>query len=143
MHLQVCIAGSRSYFNPAKNSPRYRAQRNIYDIDISQQPPPSDSPRKVDTAQEPFYKIASDSPFYVRGQNGKLQVRCHQLISIPPRIPPLNCGKSRFEYVKGFEQPDSLLPNTWIVVRIDGRGFTKYVQPVFPPLPADDPGLIS
>lgn len=32
----------------------------------------------------------------------------------------------RFEYVKGFEQPDQLLPNTWIVVRIDGRGFTKY-----------------
>ncbi|KAG7293202.1 Glucose-responsive transcription factor [Staphylotrichum longicolle] len=33
---------------------------------------------------------------------------------------------SRFEYVKHFEQPDSLLPNTWIVVRIDGRGFTKF-----------------
>ena len=33
---------------------------------------------------------------------------------------------SRFEYVKQFEQPDNLLPNTWIVVRIDGRGFTKY-----------------
>ena len=32
----------------------------------------------------------------------------------------------RFEYVRNFEQPDSLLPNTWIVVRIDGRGFTKY-----------------
>jgi hypothetical protein len=31
----------------------------------------------------------------------------------------------RFEYVKNFEQPDVLLPNTWIVVRIDGRGFHK------------------
>jgi hypothetical protein len=31
----------------------------------------------------------------------------------------------RFEYVKDFEQPDVLLPNTWIVVRIDGRGFHK------------------
>lgn len=31
----------------------------------------------------------------------------------------------RFEYVKAFEQPDVLLPNTWVVVRIDGRGFTK------------------
>ncbi|OTA64222.1 tRNAHis guanylyltransferase [Hypoxylon sp. EC38] len=30
-----------------------------------------------------------------------------------------------FEYVKQFEQVDNLLPNTWIVVRIDGRGFTK------------------
>jgi tRNA(His) guanylyltransferase len=34
-------------------------------------------------------------------------------------------ANSRFEYVKGFERPDNLLPNTWIVVRIDGRGFTK------------------
>ncbi|OAA62053.1 tRNAHis guanylyltransferase, eukarya [Niveomyces insectorum RCEF 264] len=31
----------------------------------------------------------------------------------------------RYEYVRHFEQPDQLLPNTWIVVRIDGRGFTK------------------
>ncbi|KAK3907054.1 tRNA guanylyltransferase [Staphylotrichum tortipilum] len=35
-------------------------------------------------------------------------------------------ANSKFEYVKQFEQPDSLLPNTWIVVRIDGRGFTKF-----------------
>ncbi|KAI0126575.1 tRNA guanylyltransferase [Xylariales sp. AK1849] len=34
-------------------------------------------------------------------------------------------ANSRFEYVKAFEQPDILLPNTWVVVRIDGRGFTK------------------
>jgi tRNA(His) guanylyltransferase len=33
---------------------------------------------------------------------------------------------NRFEYVKHFEQPDNLLPNTWVVVRIDGRGFTKF-----------------
>lgn len=35
-------------------------------------------------------------------------------------------AKSQYEYVKQFEQPDQLLPNTWIVVRIDGRGFTKF-----------------
>ncbi|ORY68635.1 Thg1 C terminal domain-containing protein [Pseudomassariella vexata] len=34
-------------------------------------------------------------------------------------------ANSKFEYVKRFEQPDQLLPNTWIVVRLDGRGFTK------------------
>ncbi|KAI1465401.1 tRNA guanylyltransferase [Daldinia caldariorum] len=34
-------------------------------------------------------------------------------------------ANSRFEYVKQFEQVDNLLPNTWIVVRLDGRGFTK------------------
>lgn len=31
----------------------------------------------------------------------------------------------RYEYVRLFEQPDNLLANTWIVVRIDGRGFSK------------------
>ncbi|KAF5130582.1 tRNA(His) guanylyltransferase [Metarhizium anisopliae] len=34
-------------------------------------------------------------------------------------------ANSKFEYVRNFEQPDLLLPNTWIVVRIDGRAFTK------------------
>ncbi|KAI0421787.1 tRNA guanylyltransferase [Xylaria grammica] len=34
-------------------------------------------------------------------------------------------ANSRFEYVKQFEYNDSLLPNTWIVVRVDGRGFSK------------------
>lgn len=33
----------------------------------------------------------------------------------------------RYEYVRSFEQSDALLPNTWIVVRIDGRGFHRYV----------------
>ncbi|OJJ74320.1 hypothetical protein ASPBRDRAFT_193048 [Aspergillus brasiliensis CBS 101740] len=34
-------------------------------------------------------------------------------------------ANSKYEYVKSFEQPDALLPNTWVVVRIDGRGFHK------------------
>lgn len=38
----------------------------------------------------------------------------------------------RFEYVKYFEQPDVLLPNTWIVIRLDGRGFHKSVPNSFP-----------
>jgi hypothetical protein len=33
----------------------------------------------------------------------------------------------RYEYVKDFERDEILLPNTWIVVRIDGRGFHKSV----------------
>lgn len=37
-------------------------------------------------------------------------------------------ANSKFEYVKQFEQPDILLPNTWIVVRVDGRGFTKFAN---------------
>lgn len=34
-------------------------------------------------------------------------------------------ANSKFEYVRNFETTDALMPNTWIVVRIDGRGFTK------------------
>lgn len=34
-------------------------------------------------------------------------------------------ANSKYEYVRNFEQLDVLLPNTWIVVRIDGRGFHK------------------
>ncbi|KAF1988548.1 tRNAHis guanylyltransferase [Aulographum hederae CBS 113979] len=34
-------------------------------------------------------------------------------------------ANSKYEYVREFEQTDLLLPNTWIVVRIDGRGFHK------------------
>lgn len=34
-------------------------------------------------------------------------------------------AKSRFEYVKSYELPDPLLPNSFIVIRVDGRGFHK------------------
>lgn len=35
-------------------------------------------------------------------------------------------AKSKFEYVKEFEQNDRCLANCWIVVRIDGRNFSKF-----------------
>ncbi|CAD5118192.1 unnamed protein product [Dimorphilus gyrociliatus] len=35
-------------------------------------------------------------------------------------------AKSRFEYVKKFEMEDKLLLNSWIVLRIDGKGFHKF-----------------
>lgn len=35
-------------------------------------------------------------------------------------------AKSRFEYVKQFEQHDCVLPETFFVVRLDGRAFTKF-----------------
>lgn len=34
-------------------------------------------------------------------------------------------ANSRFEYVKSFEQEHYLLPNSWIVMRVDGRGFHR------------------
>ncbi|XP_017771073.1 PREDICTED: probable tRNA(His) guanylyltransferase [Nicrophorus vespilloides] len=35
-------------------------------------------------------------------------------------------AKSKFEYVKSFEIEDKVLPNCWIVVRIDGQHFHKF-----------------
>jgi tRNA(His) guanylyltransferase len=35
-------------------------------------------------------------------------------------------AKSRYEYVKQFEMQSALLPETWVVVRVDGKGFTKF-----------------
>ncbi|EGD77187.1 tRNA(His) guanylyltransferase [Salpingoeca rosetta] len=35
-------------------------------------------------------------------------------------------AKSRFEYVKLFEHHETALPNTWMVVRLDGRGFHRF-----------------
>lgn len=55
-------------------------------------------------------------------RHGKLKVR---FISSKPGYDRHDSPAHRWEYVKQFEQPDQLLPNTWIVVRIDGRGFTK------------------
>ncbi|CAH0725916.1 unnamed protein product, partial [Brenthis ino] len=37
-------------------------------------------------------------------------------------------AKSSFVYVKNYEQDDSLLPNTWIVVRLDGKCFHKFSE---------------
>lgn len=37
-------------------------------------------------------------------------------------------AKSKFEYVRNFESEEVLLPNCWIVVRIDGKGFHKFSE---------------
>jgi tRNA(His) 5'-end guanylyltransferase len=42
--------------------------------------------------------------------------------------PERNMAKSKYEYVKNFELPDPCLPNCWIVVRIDGRGFSRFAD---------------
>lgn len=50
-------------------------------------------------------------------------------------------AKSRYEYVKDFEQPDHLLPGCWIVVRLDGKGFTKFADAHDFAKPNDDRAL--
>lgn len=37
-------------------------------------------------------------------------------------------AKSKFEYVKEFERDDNCLPNCWIVIRIDGRNFSRFCE---------------
>ncbi|GAB6033398.1 hypothetical protein CHUAL_013160 [Chamberlinius hualienensis] len=37
-------------------------------------------------------------------------------------------AKSSFEYVRNYEIEDRCLPNTWMMVRIDGRGFHKFTD---------------
>lgn len=62
------------------------------------------------------------------GPNGKFQV-CIPCLSISRVfvVDDLLTPNCRYEYVRNFERDEILLPNTWIVVRIDGRGFHKYV----------------
>ncbi|XP_066251147.1 probable tRNA(His) guanylyltransferase [Euwallacea similis] len=38
----------------------------------------------------------------------------------------ITMAKSKFEYVRTFETEEYLLPNCWIVVRIDGKSFHKF-----------------
>lgn len=37
-------------------------------------------------------------------------------------------SKSKFEYVRKFELDDRLVPNCWIVVRVDGKGFHRFSE---------------
>ena len=37
-------------------------------------------------------------------------------------------ANSKYSYVKNFETDDRLLPDCWIVVRVDGKGFTKCAE---------------
>ncbi|CAI2375097.1 unnamed protein product [Moneuplotes crassus] len=48
---------------------------------------------------------------------------------------------SKFQYVKHFEQPHDLLKNTFIVVRIDGKGFSKFTNAHGFEKPNDDRGI--
>lgn len=52
-------------------------------------------------------------------------------------------ANSRFDYVRSFEQDDAILPNCWIVVRIDGKAFHKFTQKHDFNKPNDDTGKLS
>ncbi|MEW5300981.1 MAG: hypothetical protein WDW36_003867 [Sanguina aurantia] len=50
-------------------------------------------------------------------------------------------ANSKYEYVKGYELDDKLLPGCWIVVRLDGKGFTKFTDLHAFEKPNDKPAL--
>lgn len=68
--------------------------------------------------------------------------KCKYRFSTYPSVNPnKQMAKSRYEYVKNFESDQTLLPNTWIVVRIDGRAFHKFSQQHEFTKPNDDRAL--
>eukprot|EP00775_Hariotina_reticulata_P000608 gene608-896_t len=48
---------------------------------------------------------------------------------------------SKFEYVKKYELDDTLLPGCWIVIRVDGKAFTKFCDAHNFEKPHDKQGL--
>ncbi|KAK0060199.1 tRNA(His) guanylyltransferase isoform X2 [Biomphalaria pfeifferi] len=50
-------------------------------------------------------------------------------------------AKSKFDYVRQFEIDDPCLPNCWIVIRIDGKGFHKFTEAHNYMKPNDERGL--
>ncbi|XP_026757081.2 probable tRNA(His) guanylyltransferase [Galleria mellonella] len=50
------------------------------------------------------------------------------LIKRSNKLTTFKMAKSSFEYVKMFELDDTLLPNSWIVVRLDGKCFHKFSE---------------
>lgn len=54
---------------------------------------------------------------------GIVKSSCYRHVSSSPAM-----ANSKFEYVRAFETDDRCLPNTWIVVRIDGKGFHKFSE---------------
>ena len=50
------------------------------------------------------------------------------LVALPRRMSKESKKSSKYEYVKKFEGDDRLLPNCWMVIRIDGKGFHRFSE---------------
>lgn len=50
-------------------------------------------------------------------------------------------ANSKYEYVKAFEEHSQILPETFIVVRIDGKGFSAFTDQESFAKPNDMEGL--
>lgn len=56
------------------------------------------------------------------GNHEAYDSHAHDSASLLTSSPTIMSG-SKYAYVKGYELPDTILPNTYIVVRIDGHAF--------------------
>lgn len=98
--------------------------------------------RKVETQRLPFYIVGELVSKCKKGLAAN--AGCKHWVALHIKVP---CGwclitaakhsserrnttmaKSRYEYVKAFELDDRILPQTFIVVRIDGRGFSRFTD---------------
>lgn len=50
-------------------------------------------------------------------------------------------ANSRYEYVREFEADDRILPNCWLVIRIDGKAFHKFTEKHNFEKPNDEKGM--
>uniref|UniRef100_A0A8D8WDC1 Probable tRNA(His) guanylyltransferase n=1 Tax=Cacopsylla melanoneura TaxID=428564 RepID=A0A8D8WDC1_9HEMI len=69
----------------------------------------------------------------------KLQV---EFLSLRSLFSSSTMAKSKFEYVREFESHDICLPNCFIVVRVDGKGFHKFTEAHGFEKPNDREGLL-
>ena len=69
-----------------------------------------------------FLRLETLSVLFIRAASS---VRGHGGAPARSRLHANEMAKSKFEYVRKFERGDACLPNTWLVVRIDGRSFHR------------------
>lgn len=89
--------------------------------------------------------------FFVSQQSGfKLASFRHQGVQKAESALLANCRRrhkpsmanSRFQYVKKFELSDALLPDTFLIARLDGHRFTKFTKEHGFTKPNDERGLL-
>lgn len=52
--------------------------------------------------------------------------KCNVNVITRDLVTSLKMANSKYDYVRSFELDDKILPNVWIVVRIDGKAFHKF-----------------
>ncbi|KAJ2103379.1 tRNA-histidine guanylyltransferase 1-like, partial [Coemansia sp. RSA 922] len=91
-------------------------------LDSCRQRFPYPAPIIAKSGHEIFMRM-SDSALSVAGSTQNSSSMCS---ASPASLLLKHMAKSKYTYVRDFEREERLLPNTWLVVRIDGQGFTGF-----------------